>query len=52
VGSLRAADPERLYAWYEEHLSIGDGPREMLVSLFTKGKRTTSAPADSKPCCI
>ncbi len=42
---LRAADPEKLYAWYEEHLSIkrtddgafaffSEGPREMTVLAF------------------
>jgi predicted enzyme related to lactoylglutathione lyase len=41
---LRAADPEKLYAWYEEHLGIkrteggfvffSEGPREMTVLAF------------------
>jgi predicted enzyme related to lactoylglutathione lyase len=41
---LRAADPEKLYAWYEEHLGIkrteggfvffSEGPREMGVLAF------------------
>jgi predicted enzyme related to lactoylglutathione lyase len=42
---LRAADPEKLYAWYEEHLGIkrtpdgafaffSEGPREMTVFAF------------------
>jgi predicted enzyme related to lactoylglutathione lyase len=42
---LRAADPEKLYAWYEEHLGIkrtedgafaffSEGPREMAVLAF------------------
>ena len=42
---LRAADPEKLYAWYEEHLGIkrtedgayaffSEGPREMVVLAF------------------
>jgi predicted enzyme related to lactoylglutathione lyase len=41
---LRAADPEKLYAWYEEHLGIkrtpggfvffSEGPQEMAVLAF------------------
>jgi predicted enzyme related to lactoylglutathione lyase len=42
---LRAADPEKLYTWYEEHLGIkrtpdgafaffSEGPREMTVFAF------------------
>jgi predicted enzyme related to lactoylglutathione lyase len=42
---LRAADPEKLYAWYEEHLGIkrtedgafaffSEGPREMTILAF------------------
>jgi predicted enzyme related to lactoylglutathione lyase len=42
---LRAADPDKLYAWYEEHLGIkrtadgafaffSEGPREMAVLAF------------------
>ena len=42
---LRAADPDKLYAWYEEHLGIkrtedgafvffSDGPREMAILAF------------------
>jgi predicted enzyme related to lactoylglutathione lyase len=42
---LRAADPDKLYAWYEEHLGIkrtedgafaffSEGPREMAVFAF------------------
>jgi hypothetical protein len=51
---LRAAGQEKLYACYEEHLGIertedADGPWEVLFSL-SYGKRTTSAPAGSKPC--
>ena len=45
---LRSADPEKLYAWYEEHLGIkrtqdgafaffSEGPREMVVlALFAR----------------
>ncbi len=42
---LRATDPEKLYAWYEQHLGIkrtedgaitffSDGPREMTILAF------------------
>jgi len=42
---LRAADPDKLYAWYEEHLGIkrtedgafaffSEGPREMTILAF------------------
>jgi hypothetical protein len=58
---LRAADPEKLYAWYEEHLGIkrtedgayaffSEGPREMVVLAFSHGTRTTSALPGSKRC--
>jgi hypothetical protein len=58
---LRAADPEKLHAWYEEHLGIkrtedgafaffSEGPREMTVFAFFPWTRGTSVQPINEPC--
>ncbi len=58
---LRAADPDKLYAWYEHHLGIkrtedsafaffSEGPREMTVLAFFPWTPNISVPANSAPC--
>jgi hypothetical protein len=58
---LRAADPDDLHAWYEEHLGVkrtedgafaffSEGPREMTVFAFFP--RDTSVPVNNRPCSI
>jgi catechol 2,3-dioxygenase-like lactoylglutathione lyase family enzyme len=56
---LRAADPEKLHAWYEEHLGIkrtedgafaffSEGPREMTVFAFFPLDTTYFGPTEQR----